>query len=224
MVCTVWRCRRPLASVRAAACHRRRSTYPIGRLLGALSPLPARIWPGPIAAALERAGITGDQVDAVILGNVIQVGVGPNPARLGAAADGICLTPRSSSGPQIHTGRHCCVVPSLGRPKHHHGASPAHTGQDAGRPGGHELPPGRRRPARRGTEPGSSQDPADRPLPHPVPRGPLVPPVAVTTGLERDRHTACSPVGQSVWRKNRSLPARNGLPYLPTPGTCTRQL
>jgi acetyl-CoA C-acetyltransferase len=63
---------------------------PIGKLLGALSPLSAPQLAGTaIAAALERAEITGDQVDAVIFGNVIQAGVGPNPARLGAAAGGI---------------------------------------------------------------------------------------------------------------------------------------
>jgi len=35
---------------------------------------------------------------------------------------------------------------------------------------GQELPPGRRRPPRRGSEAGGGQDPADRPLPHPVPQ------------------------------------------------------
>jgi len=40
------------------------------------------------------------------------------------------------------------------------------TRQEAGRLGGQELPPGRRRPARRG--PGSGQDPADRALADPV--------------------------------------------------------
>jgi acetyl-CoA C-acetyltransferase len=63
---------------------------PIGKLLGALSPLSAPQLAGAaISAALDRAGITGDQVDAVIFGNVIQAGVGPNPARLSAAAGGI---------------------------------------------------------------------------------------------------------------------------------------
>jgi acetyl-CoA C-acetyltransferase len=42
-----------------------------------------------IAAPLDRAQITGDQVDAVVFGNVVQAGVGPNPARPGAAAGGI---------------------------------------------------------------------------------------------------------------------------------------
>jgi acetyl-CoA C-acetyltransferase len=63
---------------------------PIGKLLGALAPLTAAQLAGTaIAAALDRAGITGDQVDQVILGNVVQAGVGPNPARLGANLGGI---------------------------------------------------------------------------------------------------------------------------------------
>jgi acetyl-CoA C-acetyltransferase len=65
---------------------------PIGKLLGGLAPLPAPALAGAaIAAALDRSGVTGDQVDTVIFGNVIQAGVGPNPARLGAVAGGIPL-------------------------------------------------------------------------------------------------------------------------------------
>jgi acetyl-CoA C-acetyltransferase len=63
---------------------------PIGRLLGSLSSLPAVALGGvAVRAALDRAGITGDQVDAVIMGNVVQAGVGPNPARLAAVAGGV---------------------------------------------------------------------------------------------------------------------------------------
>ena len=63
---------------------------PIGKLLGALAPLTAAQLAGTaIAAALDRAGITGDQVDGVIFGNVVQAGAGPNPARLGANLGGI---------------------------------------------------------------------------------------------------------------------------------------
>jgi acetyl-CoA C-acetyltransferase len=66
---------------------------PIGRMLGALSGVPAPALGGvAIRAALERAGIAPDQVDAVILGNVVQAGVGPNPARLAAAAGGIPMS------------------------------------------------------------------------------------------------------------------------------------
>jgi len=66
---------------------------PIGRLLGSLSSLSATAL-GAVAvrAALERAGVTGDQVDAVIMGNVVQAGVGPNPARLAAAGGGIPMS------------------------------------------------------------------------------------------------------------------------------------
>jgi acetyl-CoA C-acetyltransferase len=71
---------------------------PIGKLLGALAPLTAAQLAGTaIAAALDRAQVTGDQVDAVIFGNVIQAGVGPNPARLGAAAGGIPMSVPAST-------------------------------------------------------------------------------------------------------------------------------
>jgi acetyl-CoA C-acetyltransferase len=66
---------------------------PIGRLLGSLSSQSAAALGGvAVRAALDRAGITGDQVDAVIMGNVVQAGVGPNPARLAAAGGGIPMT------------------------------------------------------------------------------------------------------------------------------------
>jgi acetyl-CoA C-acetyltransferase len=66
---------------------------PIGKLLGSLSALSAAELGGiAVQAALERAGIAGDQVDAVFLGNVVQAGAGPNPARLAAARGGIPMT------------------------------------------------------------------------------------------------------------------------------------
>ena len=66
---------------------------PIGKMLGGLSRLQAPALGGTaIRAALERAGITGDQVDAVIFGNVVQAGVGPNPARLAAVAGGVAVS------------------------------------------------------------------------------------------------------------------------------------
>ncbi len=65
----------------------------VGRLLGSLrdftAPELGRI---VIKAALERAGITGAQVDYVIMGQVLQAGAGQNPARLAAAAAGIPMT------------------------------------------------------------------------------------------------------------------------------------
>src|ERR1700733_11356786 len=63
---------------------------PIGKMLGSLAGLTApELGGAAVRAALERAGISGDEVDAVILGNVVQAGVGPNPARLAAVAGGI---------------------------------------------------------------------------------------------------------------------------------------
>jgi acetyl-CoA C-acetyltransferase len=63
---------------------------PIGKLLGSLSAVSAPdLASAAMEAALDRAGITGGQADAVILGNVVQAGVGPNTARLAAARAGI---------------------------------------------------------------------------------------------------------------------------------------
>ena len=66
---------------------------PIGKLLGSLAALPAPALGGiAIEAALARAGIAGHQVDAVLMGNVVQAGAGPNPARLAAARGGIPMS------------------------------------------------------------------------------------------------------------------------------------
>jgi acetyl-CoA C-acetyltransferase len=66
---------------------------PIGRLLGGLKDLSAADLGGvAIKGALEKAGVSGDQVDYVIMGNVIQAGNGQNPARTAANAAGIPLS------------------------------------------------------------------------------------------------------------------------------------
>jgi acetyl-CoA C-acetyltransferase len=66
---------------------------PMGRLLGSLKDFSAAEVGGvAIKAALERAGITGDQVDYVIMGHVIQAGAGQNPARPAAVAGGIPMS------------------------------------------------------------------------------------------------------------------------------------
>ncbi|MDW7652399.1 MAG: acetyl-CoA C-acyltransferase, partial [Bacillota bacterium] len=41
-----------------------------------------------IREALRRAGVSGDQVDEVIMGNVLQAGLGQNPARQAALRAG----------------------------------------------------------------------------------------------------------------------------------------
>jgi acetyl-CoA C-acetyltransferase len=63
---------------------------PIGKLLGGLKDKSAADLGGvAIAGALAKAGVSGDQVDYVILGQVIQAGTGQNPARTAAVAGGI---------------------------------------------------------------------------------------------------------------------------------------
>src|SRR5829696_8848791 len=63
---------------------------PIGRLLGGLKDQSAADLGGvAIKGALEKAGIAGDQVDYVIMGQVIQAGAGQNAARTAAVAGGV---------------------------------------------------------------------------------------------------------------------------------------
>jgi len=63
---------------------------PVGRFQGGLSKLKAPVLGGlAIKEALHRAGVSPDQVDEVIFGNVLQAGVGQNPARQAARAAGI---------------------------------------------------------------------------------------------------------------------------------------
>jgi acetyl-CoA C-acetyltransferase len=63
---------------------------PIGRLLGGLKGLTAAQLGGvAIAGALERAGVSPEQVDYLIMGQVIQAGAGQNPARTAGLAAGL---------------------------------------------------------------------------------------------------------------------------------------
>jgi acetyl-CoA C-acetyltransferase len=63
---------------------------PIGKFLGSLSTLSApELGAVAIKAALERAGLPADQVDEVIMGNVLQGGVGQAPARQALLKAGI---------------------------------------------------------------------------------------------------------------------------------------
>lgn len=71
---------------------------PIGKMLGALSDLSAVDLGGiAIREAVQRSGVHVDQLDAVYFGNVVQAGVGPNPARLSAIAAGIPLSAPATS-------------------------------------------------------------------------------------------------------------------------------
>jgi acetyl-CoA C-acetyltransferase len=65
---------------------------PIGRLLGGLSSLTApELGAHAIRAALTRAAVPASDIEEVLLGSVIQAGLGPNPARQAAVAAGIGL-------------------------------------------------------------------------------------------------------------------------------------
>ena len=63
---------------------------PMGRLLGSLKDFSGTDLGGfAVQSALDRAGISGDQVDYVIMGQVILAGAGQNPARTAAVAGGV---------------------------------------------------------------------------------------------------------------------------------------
>jgi acetyl-CoA C-acetyltransferase len=66
---------------------------PIGKFRGSFSPLSAMDLGGvAIAGALDRAGLTGDAIDEVLFGHVIQAGQGQLTSRQAAVAGGIPLT------------------------------------------------------------------------------------------------------------------------------------
>jgi acetyl-CoA C-acetyltransferase len=63
---------------------------PIGKYLGAFAEVPApQLGAVAAAEALKRAGAPNDRVDEVIMGNVLQAGVGQNPARQVALKAGL---------------------------------------------------------------------------------------------------------------------------------------
>ncbi|WP_021597708.1 MULTISPECIES: acetyl-CoA C-acetyltransferase [Actinomadura] len=66
---------------------------PIGRLMGSLKDFSAAdLGAHAIKAALERAGVSGDQVQYVVLGQVLQAGAGQIPSRQAAVKAGIPMS------------------------------------------------------------------------------------------------------------------------------------
>ncbi len=66
---------------------------PIGKFQGGLSTLPApRLGAIAIQEAVKRSGISFDQFDEVIFGNVLTAGVGQAPARQAALGAGFPAT------------------------------------------------------------------------------------------------------------------------------------
>src|SRR5438552_17530149 len=63
---------------------------PIGKFLGGLASLKASdLGAAAIRAAMERAGVTGSEVDEVLMGHVVQGGQGQAPARQAQLKAGI---------------------------------------------------------------------------------------------------------------------------------------
>src|SRR6202142_4006320 len=63
---------------------------PVGKFMGGLSPLRAtELGAKVVAEAVRRAGIEPGHVDEAILGNVVQAGLGQNPARQAALGGGL---------------------------------------------------------------------------------------------------------------------------------------
>jgi acetyl-CoA C-acetyltransferase len=63
---------------------------PIGKFMGGLSPLSAtELGAKVVAEAVRRAGIDPSLVDEAIMGNVVQAGLGQNPARQAALRGGL---------------------------------------------------------------------------------------------------------------------------------------
>jgi acetyl-CoA C-acetyltransferase len=63
---------------------------PMGSFQGALSPLSAtELGATAVKAAVERAGLSGDQIDKVFMGNVLSAGLGQAPARQAALGAGL---------------------------------------------------------------------------------------------------------------------------------------
>ncbi|MEO5901998.1 MAG: acetyl-CoA C-acetyltransferase, partial [Ilumatobacteraceae bacterium] len=76
---------------------------PIGKMSGALSPFSAADLGGfAIKAALERAGISPEEVEHVLMGQVLMAGQGQVPARQAAAKGGIPL-----STPSVNVNKVC---------------------------------------------------------------------------------------------------------------------
>jgi acetyl-CoA C-acetyltransferase len=63
---------------------------PVGKFLGGLSPISApQLGAKVVAEAVKRSGVDPSAVDEVVMGNVVQAGLGQNPARQAALYGGL---------------------------------------------------------------------------------------------------------------------------------------
>jgi len=66
---------------------------PLGKFLGGLTPFTGpQLGAMVVKETLRRAGVSGDAIDEVIMGNVIQAGLGQNPARQASIYGGVTET------------------------------------------------------------------------------------------------------------------------------------
>nr|WSZ12515.1 acetyl-CoA C-acyltransferase [Streptomyces canus] len=88
---------------------------PIGKLLGALSPLSAvDLGAHAIRAALAAVPLDPRAVQAVVMGHVVQAGAGPNPARQAAVLAGIPFSvPASTVNKLCPSGMHAIALADL---------------------------------------------------------------------------------------------------------------
>ncbi|WP_336923311.1 acetyl-CoA C-acyltransferase [Aquipuribacter sp. SD81] len=88
---------------------------PMGRLQGSLSTLTAPVLGGAaVRAALERSGLAPEDVDHVVMGQVLQAGVGQSPARQAAVAGGLPMSvPATAVNKVCLSGLHAVVVADL---------------------------------------------------------------------------------------------------------------
>ncbi|WP_406163248.1 acetyl-CoA C-acyltransferase [Streptomyces sp. NBC_00882] len=88
---------------------------PIGKLLGALSPLSAvDLGAHAIRAALAAVPLDPRAVQAVVMGHVVQAGAGPNPARQAAVLAGIPFSvPASTVNKLCPSGLHAIALADL---------------------------------------------------------------------------------------------------------------
>lgn len=87
-----------------------------GRMGGALAQVPTtELGATAVSAALDRANVPADQVDQVLMGSVLQAGVGQNVARQCAIGAGLGIqTPALTIQPGMRLGPDCgqpCCVP-----------------------------------------------------------------------------------------------------------------
>ncbi|MBO7274887.1 MAG: acetyl-CoA C-acetyltransferase [Clostridia bacterium] len=81
----------------------------VGSYGGSLKDIPAaKLGEIVITEAIKRAGITAEDVDEVFFGNVLQAGLGQNPARQAALNAGLPIpTPATSINKVCGSGLHC---------------------------------------------------------------------------------------------------------------------